>query len=277
MLGGVTFTRWAKRIAALALALGISGGLWWLRPIPATPEVLALLDAGDLAAPTAPEADPTDPEAEPAEPPEPLAPLSIRETHQYLDLSLADSAPTKGVVFLQGARIDPRSYARILAPIARAGYLVSIVKSPFDLAITDIGGISADLDRHPEIKWWAIGGHSLGGVAASTFASGSPRLTPALFLWASYPYTDMSDVKELSVLSVSGTTDTLTTPQDVEESRAKLPNDAEFVAIEGANHSVFGDFGTLPSDGELAVPADTAQEQIVAATLQWLNTVSSLA
>ena len=267
MLGGVTLNRWAKRVLALILALGICAALWWLRPIPAAPENLALLDGVPVALPT----------AAPSPDAAPPAPLSVVDTREYIDLAPSGTTPTKGVVFLQGARIDPRAYARILAPIAQAGYLVTIVKSPFDLAITDIGGISSDLNRHPEIEWWAIGGHSLGGVAASTFASGSPRLTPALFLWASYPYSDLSAVEDLSVLSVSGTSDTFTTPQDVADSKAKLPEDAVFVMVDGANHSVFGDFGTLPGDGGLAVPRDAAQVQIVAATLQWLNTVSALA
>ena len=43
--------------------------------------------------------------------------------------------PTVGLVFVPGARVDPRAYAHILRPLAEAGYLVAVLKEPFGLAL----------------------------------------------------------------------------------------------------------------------------------------------
>ncbi len=285
---------WVKRTLGLLLAVAISAGLWWLRPIPADPAAMAVLEGAsaptDSAEPAPPEdpapppedpaaqpVDPAPPPEDPAAPPEPPAvALTIRESRTYLDLSPAASQPTRGFAFFQGALVDPRAYAKILAPIAEAGYLVSIIKSPFDLPIVDIGGVEAVTGRHPEVTWWAVGGHSLGGVAASTYAAGNPRRTPALVLWASYPLSSLETVG-LKVLSVSGTADGLTTPSDVEASVAKLPPTTTFVAVEGAVHSHFGDYGDQRGDGTPTISREEAQGQIINTTLQWLNTASAVA
>ena len=282
---------WVKRLLGLVLALAICAGLWWLRPFPADPAALAVID-GSSGAPQPPEPEPEQPvdegggeapaQGQPEAPPtaaEPSdqVPLAITQSRTVLEMRPADSEPTRGLVFFQGALVDPRAYAKILRPIAEAGYLVAILKAPFDLPIADIGGVRSEVDAHPEIEWWAIGGHSLGGVAAATYAAGSPRTTPALVLWASYPFSSLASLNELSVLSVSGTADALTTPADIEANASKLPPDTTYVAIEGAVHSYFGDYGEQPGDGTPTIPREEAQQQIVAATLQWLNTAAGVA
>ena len=285
MLGTVGVGMWLKRILGLALALLLSAGLWLLRPTPADPSALAVLDGSapvqDAAVEPAAEPSPApqDPAAEAAPGQEAAAApeVTITETRTYLEMSVAGSTPTRGFAFFQGGLVDPRAYVKILRPIAAAGYLVSIHKSPFDLPIADIGGMRSTLDRHPEIEWWAVGGHSLGGVAAATFAASSPRTTPALVLWASYPFASLASVDALTVLSVSGTADGLTTPQDIEASKAKLPSTTTFAAVEGAVHSFFGDYGDQRGDGEPTISREDAQQQIVATTLQWLNSAAGVA
>jgi hypothetical protein len=282
MLDTVSIGTWVKRILGLVLSLAICAGLWWLRPTPADPAALAVLEAapapGEL--PAEPEPAPADGEP-PAEPPaaaEPAAPtVAISETRTRLELIPIAAPPTRGLVFFQGGLIDPRAYVKILEPVAAAGYLVAILKSPYDLPIVDIGGVTSVVNAHPEVEWWAVGGHSLGGVAAATFAAGSPRTTPGLVLWASYPFTSLASIDEVSVLSVSGTQDGLTTPSDIEASMANLPANTIYVAVEGAIHAYFGDYGEQDGDGTPTISREEAQQQIVTATLQWLNTASGVA
>lgn len=267
---------WLKRILGLLLALAISAGLWWMRPAAAEPAALAVVDGVQDPAEEAPADGSAAPEVAP-EAPTPDSPgVTVSQDRSSITMARTDAAPTKGLVFYQGALVDPRAYAKILEPIAEAGYLVKILKAPFDLAIIDIGAAGGALDAHPGVAWWAVGGHSMGGVAASTFASGSPRRTPAVLLWGSYPFSSLADV-DVAVLSVSGTEDGLTTPSDIEASKAKLPPDATFVAVEGAVHSYFGDYGEQRGDGTPTIPKDEAQAQIVQATLEWLNSSSNVA
>ena len=108
MLGTVGVGMWLKRILGLALALLLSAGLWLLRPTPADPSALAVLDGSapvqDAAGPPAAEPSPApqDPAAEAAPGQEAAAApqVAITETRTYLEMSVAGSTPTRGFAFL---------------------------------------------------------------------------------------------------------------------------------------------------------------------------------
>ena len=171
-----------------------------------------------------------------------------------------------GVVFLPGALVDPRAYLATVRPLAERGHLVVVVKPPLDLAF--LGSAPAAFDAHPEVGGWAVGGHSLGGVAAAT-AVGDPRVR-GLFLWASYPARDLSAVA-VAAASVSAERDGLATPADIDASRLRLPPATVFTQVPGAVHAFFGDYGPQAGDGTPTVDRATAQRQIVAATDQLLD------
>lgn len=172
-----------------------------------------------------------------------------------------------GLTFLPGARVDARAYARILAPIARGGHEVTIVKPPLGIALLSFG-----IDRPPGDGAWLVGGHSLGGVSASTAAG---EEADGLLLWASFPAADISDRFDLRVVSIYGTADTFATTGDIEETRPNLPADTEFVSIEGGIHSFFGDYGLQPGDGEPTISREEAQEQIVSASLDLMGSIGA--
>ena len=155
--------------------------------------------------------------------------------------------PTTGLVFVPGARVDPRAYADVLRPLAEAGYLVAVLKEPFGLSVVQPEHAETVIDLHPEITYWAVGGHSLGGVTAASFADSNEQVN-GLVLYGSYP-ADRIERTDLKVLSISGSADGLTTPADIEASKANLPPTTTYVVIEGASHSTFGDYGDQPGDG----------------------------
>ena len=184
--------------------------------------------------------------------------------------------PTVGLVFVPGARVDPRAYAPLLAPLARAGYLVTVLKEPFGVALVDADHARTVMELHPEIKIWAVGGHSLGGVAAASFADENPTVGDAavrgLVLYASYPSSRLERA-DLRVVSISGDQDGLTTPEDVAESKKNLPAKTRYVVVPGAVHSFFGDYGEQQGDGTPTVDRAVAQEQITGATADLLGAV----
>ena len=53
----------------------------------------------------------------------------------------------------------------------------------------------------------------------------------------------------LSVLSISGSEDGLSTPEKIRDAAPLLPADAEFVEVPGATHASFGDYGPQAGDG----------------------------
>ncbi len=172
--------------------------------------------------------------------------------------------PTTGFVFVPGARVDPRAYAHVLRPLVDAGYLVAVLKEPLGFSILDPDHVSKVIDVHPEITYWAVGGHSLGGVTAAAAADADERVT-GLVLYGSYPASPVQR-SDLKIVSIYGTADGLSTPDDIEASRAKLPATAQFVAIDGAVHSWFGDYGDQSGDGTPTGDRAAAQAKMAEAT-----------
>jgi len=157
----------------------------------------------------------------------------------------------------------------VLGQVAAAGYVVVILKPPLDIAFMSIGAPEAVIAAHPEISTWAVGGHSLGGVAACSYAAAAPATVRGLVLWASYPATSMRD-STLQVTSVIGGSDGLASPNEVRSRAGDLPADTEFIVVEGSVHAYFGDYGAQPGDGQPSISREAAQQQIVAATIALL-------
>jgi pimeloyl-ACP methyl ester carboxylesterase len=180
--------------------------------------------------------------------------------------------PTTGLMFAPGARIDSRAYAHVLRPLAEAGYLVVVLKVPFGFSLLDADRGSKVLDVHPEISTWVVGGHSLGGTTAATLADRDERVK-GLALFASYPADNVVRA-DLEVVSISGTADGFTTPDDIEASKGKLPPNTSYVVINGAVHSSFGDYGDQSGDGTATIDRSAAQSEITKATLTFLASLA---
>jgi hypothetical protein len=180
--------------------------------------------------------------------------------------------PTTGLVFVPGARVDSRAYARVLRPVAEAGYLVVVLKEPFGFSLLDSDHGRKVLDVHPEITYWVAGGHSLGGSTAAALADGDERVK-GLVLFASYPGDPLVRT-DLKVVSISGTVDGFTTQADIETSKGSLPPDTSYVVINGAVHSSFGDYGEQPGDGIATIDRAVAQDEISRTTQQLLASLA---
>jgi dienelactone hydrolase len=230
-------------VLTAVVVLLVVGLLGWLRPFEAGPDALAALGSDGS--------------------------VSVRDTPTTIELAPVGTLPAVGLVFSPGARVDSRAYAALLRPIAEAGYLVVILKEPFGLAITQIDQAAEPIADHPEISSWAVGGHSLGGVSAASFAADNAATVAGLLLWASYPNGDLSNTT-LQVESISGSNDGLTTPADIERSIAKLPPDTTFTVIDGGVHAFFADYGEQPGDGQPGIDRDAASAQIIRASTAFL-------
>jgi hypothetical protein len=175
-----------------------------------------------------------------------------------------------GLAFIPGALVDPRAYIPILTPLAQAGHPVYIAKPPLGIAFLTPGVAARASSAFPEATGWVMAGHSLGGVVASGQADAGGEA--GLILLASYPLGDLSG-SDLPVLSISGSADGLTTPDDVEASRAILPGDTEFVVVDGGVHAFFGDYGPQAGDGTPDITRDEAQAEIVDSMLTFLDQI----
>ncbi|WES64180.1 alpha/beta hydrolase [Microbacter sp. GSS18] len=238
--------RW-RVIGRVALVVG--GSAWvaltaWLRPYSAVEPALAAM----------------------------MSDAEVTVTASATDIVLAPTAGagTTGVFFQPGALVDPRAYAAVLRPLVEDGHTVVIAKQPLGIAFLALGAFDAARESNPEIDAWIVGGHSLGGtVAAIEAADDAGAAAPAagLMFFASYPAGDLSTELTIPVISISGTEDGLSTPADIEASRADLPADATFTVVEGASHAQFGDYGPQSGDGTPTISDAHARYEITAAAL----------
>lgn len=176
----------------------------------------------------------------------------------------------KGIILYQGAKVEEESYAYLGQSLSDRGFLVSIPQLPLNFGILGSGTAASVIEEHAEVDEWFLGGHSLGGVAASFYAEDpSPKLRGLYFLGA-YPGGDFSN-SDLSMLSIYGELDGLSTVEDIEESRELFPDDSVFVEIEGGNHAQFGLYGEQKGDNPAEIPAIEQQNQIIEALTEWIN------
>ena len=199
--------------------------------------------------------------------------VTVRNGNDSVVFMPADIEPDTGLIFYPGGRVDFRSYASPLHQIATQGYLVVLVRAPLNLMVFDPGKAGSILPQYPQIKHWAVGGHSLGGAMAANYIYTHPGAVDGLVLWASYPASnnDLSN-SGLKVLSVYGTQD-MAGVEPFAASRALLPADTTWVVIEGGNHAQFGNYGFQPGDNVAAISASEQQEQAVSATVKFLDSL----
>jgi len=184
-----------------------------------------------------------------------------------------DIQPTTGFIFYPGGRVDYHSYALPLREIAAQGYLVVLVPAPLNLMVFDPNAADAVIPQFPEITYWAVGGHSLGGAMAASYLYSNPGTLDGLILWASYPAESNNlSALDLKALSIYGTLD-MAGMDKFDASRTLLPADTTWFVIEGGNHAQFGDYGFQPGDNVATISAAEQQAQIVDATILFLETM----
>ena len=212
--------------------------------------------------------------------PEPEA-LSALESDSQVTVTIDDFTtfqpvnvqPTTGFIFYPGGHVDYRSYAAPLHEIAAQGYLVVLVPVRLNLAFFDINAAQPVFAAHPEIQHWAVGGHSLGGVASALFAKGQPKIAGLIF-WASYPADDSFKNSDIKVLSIYGTND-MAGMEKFDETKTLLPQDTQFIVMDGGNHAQFGDYGSQPGDKIATISRPEQQKQIVEASVNFLHELSA--
>ena len=189
----------------------------------------------------------------------------------WIEFSPAGIQPEVGIIFYPGGKVDPESYMPMMHRFAQNGYKSMIMPMPFNLAILSPNAAQKAMDAYPEIKHWYIGGHSLGGVMAATYAYKHLEQMDGLYLLASYPQEkyDLSS-SSLPVLSICGTMDGFVSTDKIEASKKWLPEKTQFYWVEGGNHSQMGFYGFQEGDQEAQISREQQQEEVVTVILNWI-------
>ena len=240
------FVKVAVAIATL-LAVATGGFVWWgNNPLEAMPEASVALESDESVQ------------------------VSLED---WIVFTARQSPPESGVIFYPGGHVDPHAYAPLLKQISADGYLVVMPPMPLNLAVFNINVADDIVQANPHIKTWMIGGHSLGGAMAASYVAGNPAAMDGLFLWASYSAenTDLSGLSNLAVLSIYGTEDG--DVEGIRASRERLPEDAMWVEIDGANHAQFGWYGVQSGDGVATISREAQQAIVLENTLLFLHAI----
>ena len=172
---------------------------------------------------------------------------------------------TDALIFYPGGKVEATAYAPLLRRVAEGGMDVCLAEMPFRLAVFGMGRAHAVMAAHRYDRWY-IGGHSLGGAMAASYAAAHPKGLSGVALLAAYPTKPLDDA--LILLSIYGTEDgVLNRAKLVDGARFAPPDHREYI-IDGGNHAQFGNYGRQKGDGEAAIPADEQQRQTAEYILQ---------
>lgn len=190
---------------------------------------------------------------------EAISALTPTEDYTVTEGSLTIFKPTKdfnsGFIFYPGGRVDARSYSPLCKYLAEEQHLCVIVQMPLNLAIFGIDKADEVRKQFPNIHYWVLGGHSLGGSMAARYVKShidDPDIK-GLALLAAYSDLDISNANIL-VTSFLGTNDKVFSKDTWLNTQKNLPAKySEFIEIQGGNHSQFGYYGFQDGDGEATI------------------------
>ena len=186
------------------------------------------------------------------------------DSENYYVFKSADEKVNTGLIFYPGARVKPEAYAPLAYDIAKSNIKVVIVPMPLNLAILGVNRADNIIEEYDNITNWIIGGHSLGGAMAARYTNNNPQKILGLILLASYPsQSDDLSNEAVRVLSIYGNEDEVVSIDDINKSKEYLPDNAEYVEIDGGNHSQFGWYGFQDGDGEAEISRDKQQSLLV--------------
>lgn len=188
--------------------------------------------------------------------------VSVQKTEEGLFFD--GEGEEAALVFYPGAKVELSAYAPLMKRLAEEGMDAFLVEMPYHMALFGKDKAADLMERYPYKRWY-IGGHSLGGAMAASFAAETPDGLSGVVLLAAYP-TKSLDIAGLEVLSLYGSEDGVLNMEKMKEGQQYLPKGAVTYCIEGGNHAGFGSYGRQDGDKN----AKISQEE------QWEITVEQI-
>ena len=178
--------------------------------------------------------------------------------------------PTAGFLFYPGGKVEAAAYAPLMLALAERDVLCVLISMPCNLAVLNPNAAEGIAELFPEIENWYIGGHSLGGSMAASYAAKKTGKLSGLVLLAAYSTADLTD-SGLNVLSVYGSEDGVLNMEKYESNRGNLPETTVEIVIPGGNHAGFGCYGPQDGDGEAAISPDAQIQDTAEAISSFVN------
>ncbi|MNE63689.1 Alpha/beta hydrolase family protein [compost metagenome] len=154
-----------------------------------------------------------------------------------------------GFIFYPGGKVEESAYSLLLRELSQHGITCVLVQMPFKLAVFDIDAADRVYAELPDIKTWIIGGHSLGGAMASSYANDNSDKIDGLVLLGAYPVENNA----MPTLAIYGS-------EDLVLDKTKLASTQNQYEIEGGNHAYFGNYGEQKGDGTATITRQQQQQ-----------------
>ena len=164
------------------------------------------------------------------------------------------------LIFYPGAKVEYTAYIPILEKLCQNGITCVLIKMPFNLAIFDPNAADKVFDELTDIDNWYIGGHSMGGAMASSYAAKHKDKVKGLILLGAYIYGDVSPENALTVYG--------TLNADLEKHIDYTEN---VVIIDGGNHAQFGNYGEQKGDPPATISTEDQQDIAVKAIMGFIQ------
>lgn len=188
------------------------------------------------------------------------------------EYTFGDESGGAGLILYPGGKVEYTAYAPLAESIAQSADILCVVpEMPLNLAVLDSGAAAEITARYPDIGRWYIGGHSLGGAMAASYAAGNPGDFNGVVLLAAYT----TEPLEIPVLSVYGENDTVLNLEKYQEGRALARGGFTEEIIEGGNHAQFGDYGEQEGDAPAAISPYEQRALTADAIAAWLGALAA--
>ncbi|GIO86825.1 hypothetical protein J25TS5_37570 [Paenibacillus faecis] len=177
--------------------------------------------------------------------------------------SSLESPGSPGLIFYPGGKVEAAAYAPLLQKLAQHGITCVLMEMPFNLAVLDANAADRAFAQLPQVKRWYIGGHSLGGAMAGSYAGAHADKLEGLILLGAYSAAALPE--DLPTLAIYGSEDRVL-------DRSKLPvSPNTLLEIAGGNHAYFGDYGEQKGDGTAAISREEQQRQTAEAIVKFMT------
>jgi pimeloyl-ACP methyl ester carboxylesterase len=206
--------------------------------------------------------------------------ITVEETSHLISFRPNLNPQPTSFIFFPGGLVQPEAYAPMSRVIAEQGYPVFIVKLPFGSALLQsqeasvMNHVLSIMEKETSIQRWVIGGHSRGAAIASRFAhSYGASFDGLILIGTSHPKEEAFDLSDtpLAVTKIYASNDGLASAEEVESNAIYLPEDTNWVLIEGGNHSQFGYYGDQLGDNSASITREEQQKLTVDAILDVLK------
>ena len=169
------------------------------------------------------------------------------------------------LIFYPGGKVEETAYAPLLHRLAGRGMDVCLVKMPFRLAVFGVNKADHVMKRHDYAHWY-IGGHSLGGAMAASYAAAHSADIQGVYMLAAYPAKPLDESTRAVI--IYGSEDGVLNRAKLETADRYLPGGSAVIVMEGGNHAQFGNYGIQAGDGTAVISAEEQQRRTVELILQ---------